>query len=297
MTDPAENLTKPCIALMGEFSAGKSTLANLLIGSDPLPVQVVATQLPPVWITSGTDDPFREDLDGNHLAVDIHNLADVPLTETAYIKIFCDEDILHHCDLLDMPGISDPNMASEVWERMILKANGVLWCSHATQAWRQSEAAVWASLPVHLYANSLLLLTRMDKITTAADRDKVVRRVKGETRGLFKDCLPISLLQATTAKDDYDLWLQSGAGEFAEQFAALVGALRDKLASDISKEGPRTRPPSVKLPAFQAPVAPTHVAPQSHPNENRIVPKRVRLARPEPTIRRFSAASGAHRRD
>ena len=46
-------LRKPRIALMGEFSAGKSTLANMLVGAQHLPVQVTATQLPPVWISQG----------------------------------------------------------------------------------------------------------------------------------------------------------------------------------------------------------------------------------------------------
>ena len=49
LTD-AHGPRRPRIALMGEFSAGKSTLANLMVGSDPVPMQVVATQLPPVWI-------------------------------------------------------------------------------------------------------------------------------------------------------------------------------------------------------------------------------------------------------
>ncbi len=148
---------KPCIALMGEFSAGKSTLANLLIGSDPVPVQVVATRLPPVWISFGDDPPYRVDLEGRHHAVDLMALADAPLEETAYIKLHYREDLLQHCDLMDMPGISDPNMASEVWERMLAYVHGVIWCSHATQAWRKSEADVWESIPPEVRARSLLL--------------------------------------------------------------------------------------------------------------------------------------------
>ena len=49
---------RPCVALMGEFSAGKSTLSNLLIGTEALPVNVTATQLPPVWLSRGTDAPY-----------------------------------------------------------------------------------------------------------------------------------------------------------------------------------------------------------------------------------------------
>ena len=42
---------KPRIAIMGEFSAGKSTLCNILLGQAPLPMRVTATRLPPVLMT------------------------------------------------------------------------------------------------------------------------------------------------------------------------------------------------------------------------------------------------------
>ena len=58
-------VTRPVIALMGEFSAGKSTLANLLLGEGRSPVQVTATQLPPVWFSYGSEAPYKVDLDGN----------------------------------------------------------------------------------------------------------------------------------------------------------------------------------------------------------------------------------------
>ncbi|MEM6939171.1 MAG: dynamin family protein [Pseudomonadota bacterium] len=271
------NLRKPCIALMGEFSAGKSTLANLLIGADPLPVQVVATQLPPVWIAYGDKDPIRVDLDGNMHAIDINNLAAARLDETTYIKIFYQEDVLMHCDLLDLPGISDPNMSAEVWERMMSMVHGVLWCSHATQAWRQSEAAVWESLPRTLYQHSLLLLTRADKLTSERDLQRVVRRVRAETKGLFVDCLPISLLQATSEQDDYDVWLKSGAGEFAKLFAGLLEGLSAKMA-DTGAQSETAQPLNeMRMPAFEGPAPPEPETPAlAEPAGARITPRRVR---------------------
>lgn len=241
MTDEAQENRKPCIALMGEFSAGKSTLANLLIGSEPLPVQVIATRLPPVWISYGNRPAFREDLNGDELPIDLKNLAEAPLHDTAYIKIFFEEDILRGCDLLDMPGISDPNMDSAVWRHMISKADGMLWCSPATQAWRQSEAAVWAEMPAELYDRSLLLLTRIDKINTDEDRERVVKRVRKETRGLFEKCLPISLIEATGDQEDYDTWSKSGAPELAKSLAELLRKISAELdgrsTETIAEEG------------------------------------------------------------
>lgn len=235
MTHVDEATQKPCIALMGEFSAGKSTLANLLIGSQPLPVQVVASHVPPVMISHGAGSPFRVDTEGDKHPVDLCHLAAVPLKETAYVQIFSEADVLERCDLLDMPGISDPNMSPQVWQRMISRADGVLWCSHATQAWRQSEAAVWASLPNTLHAHSLLLLTRIDKVPDERDREKILRRVQNEAGDLFRACLPISLLQAANEQNDYEAWLRTGAGDFARYFKDILNDLKPVSDGETSE--------------------------------------------------------------
>lgn len=275
MIDGEPEGTKPCIALMGEFSAGKSTLANLLIGSNPLPVQVIATQLPPVWISYGTEAPYRADLGGVEYPIDIGALSEVPLEDTAYIRIYCEEDILQQCDLLDMPGISDPNMAAEVWQRMIARADGVIWCSHATQAWRQSEAAVWADMEPELYDRSILLLTRIDKLLTEQDRARVLKRVRRETKDLFAACLPISLLQATEEQDDYDVWSKSGAAEFAQCLADLLGKLRSDKGVGMAGGDDALPSAAPALPAFAPPERPDADPPAQEMPAPQIVPRRI----------------------
>lgn len=213
---------RPRFALMGEFSAGKSTLANLMIGTDPLPMQVVATQLPPVWISHGTGAPELIDLEGNAVACDLNKLHDIDAHTVAYIHFRCEEEILERCDIIDMPGISDPNMPSEVWERLMPAADGVIWCSAATQAWRQSEAAVWDTIDDTIRRNSMLLLTRADMLLTEKDRAKVFKRVASETTGLFAQTHLISLLEARLAVDDEEQWSSSGADDFVQGFLDLI---------------------------------------------------------------------------
>ena len=224
---------RPRIALMGEFSAGKSTLANMMIGADPLPMQVIATQLPPVWISHGKHPPTRVELDGAEEPCDPERLAECPLETTAYIKLSCEEELLKLCDLIDMPGISDPNMSSDVWERVLPHCDGVIWCSHATQAWRQSEAAVWDTVPEALRANSILLLTRSDMLLNERDRERVLKRVQNETSDLFDKCLMISLLEAREAEDDQELWKASGADAFVRHFLGILQRLTQSLETPV----------------------------------------------------------------
>lgn len=221
---------KPRIALMGEFSAGKSTLCNLILGEAVLPTKVTATRLPPVWVAQGTDAPVRVDRHGDVHDLDLDTLDRVRTDDTRYIKVHKSVDLLGMCDLIDMPGISDPNMASSAWDDVIASADAVIWCTHATQAWRQSEAAAWAELPDTLRQRSLLLLTRFDKLTNERDRSRVLLRVEQETKGNFQGLYPISLLAAMDAGEDPDLLRDAGAEAFAR---GLVDLLSDLGSLDV----------------------------------------------------------------
>jgi len=221
---------KPRVALMGEFSAGKSTLSNLLMGARPLPEKVTATRLSPVWISFGDDAPYRVDMDGTTEPVSLDQLEGIPVDETRVIRLFMESDILRVCDLIDFPGISDPNMASTVWERMLPEVDAVIWCTHATQAWRQSEAAVWETMPPSLREHSILLITRYDKLINDRDRLRVLKRVKRETVGQFGAVFPVSLLKAIQAGEDYDLWDASGAGPFSQHLIDTIETLQELSA-------------------------------------------------------------------
>lgn len=273
---------KPRVCLMGEFSAGKSTLSNLLIGAPALPVNVTATQLPPVWISKGNDTPYRVDLDGEEIDIDLNRLSEVSVRDTSYIRIFRDSKILDICDLIDMPGISDPNMAASVWQRVVHHADIVLWCSHATQAWRQSEAAVWATLPPDLYSRSLLLLTRMDRILSDRDRSRVIRRVEKETKGLFRQVLPVSLIQALDAGENTSNWESSGAASLSDALVDLI----DEMSGD-SASAPRVR--SRALSGIEASLGEDASQP---PKSRRVVmPTRVR---PRPLTSRIVSSRTSH---
>jgi hypothetical protein len=266
-TNPAtetDGPRKPRIALMGEFSAGKSTLANLMIGADSLPMQVIATQIPPVWIAYGTGKPVHVDIDGNETPCRLEDLSRCAIETTRYIRIFCEEDILQMCDLIDMPGISDPNMTADVWQWMMPYCDGVIWCTPATQAWRQSEAAVWDELADRLAANSILLMTRADMLITDRDRQRVLRRVREETKGKFSTCLLISLLMARDAEADLELWTKSGADPFVSAFLKILDRLSRDLGltesanpfAEIARQSAVLPDPQAKAPRKQDRVVP-----------------------------------------
>lgn len=272
---PPAGARLPRVALMGEFSAGKSTLANLMIESRPLPEQVVATQLPPVWVSFGDQDPVLVDLEGNEAHCAFENLQEAVNKDTAFVRVFGTDEILSKCEIIDMPGISDPNTASIVWERLMPFADGVIWCTPATQAWRQSEAAVWEGVDETIRKNSMLVVTRADMLLTERDRKKVFTRVHSEAGALFSDMTMMSLIQARDAKEDEALWGASGADEFVSKFLEILERINAELPRDNQTAGNET----------VLPTRPVKVADVSDEQDTpRVVPARPRLLKDKPKL-------------
>ncbi|MEP4196875.1 MAG: dynamin family protein [Aliishimia sp.] len=215
---------KPRIAFMGEFSAGKSTLTNLLLGGRPLPEKVTATRLSPVWMSHGSQTPYRITMDGTREDISLSSLDNIPLETTRVIRMFFDADILGICDLIDFPGISDPNMSPEVWQRVLSEVDAIIWCTHATQAWRQSEASVWDTIPQDVRDKSILLITRFDKLLSVRDENRVLNRLRKETEGLFGAMFPISLTDALAAGDKEEEFEAAGGAAF---LVHLLGQIKE----------------------------------------------------------------------
>jgi hypothetical protein len=149
-------------------------------------------------------------------------------------------ETLELCDIIDMPGISDPNMSSSVWQSVVHQADSVIWCTHATQAWRQSEAAVWEKLSGTLNARNILLVTHIDKLQTERELARVLQRVQKEAGPQFDAIFPVALTEAVAAGDDEEKWKQSGAGPFVEY---LIETLMDPSFCEVPSQTSVVREP------------------------------------------------------
>ncbi|MCB1341990.1 MAG: dynamin family protein [Pseudooceanicola sp.] len=272
---------KPRLALMGEFSAGKSTLSNLLLGCAPLPTKVTATRLPPVWMSYGDEGALAIGHDGSERPIDLDDLDGIDLSETRLIRLFLQSELLELCDLIDMPGISDPNMSSDVWQSVFELADCVVWCTHATQAWRQSEAATWDSLRDLTRGDNLLLITQFDKLTTDRDRARVLARVERETDGQFAAVYPVALLKAMQAGEDATAWEASGAADFTDHMVEILLAMApedDGGLARLSLDAAERPDPAFTEHEQEPEPDAGDIAPpiDAFADEDRILPKRVR---------------------
>ncbi len=218
------------VGLMGEFSAGKTTLINFLLGENILPTRVTATQFPPVWMSHGERDAFAVAPSGEERRIGMDGLEAVPLADTAYVKLTCESEFLREFELIDTPGISDPNLADGYRQAMTVGLDALIWCTHATQAWRESERRAFMALPEELRAQSVLLATRSDKLSPE-DRQKVKGRLDRECGSLFREVIMFSTVDAIAAceaGDEDGLFVTSGADALISQLLKIDADLSSR---------------------------------------------------------------------
>lgn len=220
---------RPTLAMMGEFSAGKSALLNCLLDRPLLPTRATATDMPAIWISHGaTEKVSALGFDGHLVNLSMSQLTDGQAMQYLCIRIEIDAEVLKRVDIIDTPGISDPRMTTDIVEEVARNVDFVVWCSPMTQAWRQTERAFWKALPAQIKPASILALTRADLIASTKDIDKVIRRCKTESDGSFAAIQPVAAPLATQARtaanaaDRAQLLRASGIPEFGESLVRSI---------------------------------------------------------------------------
>ena len=243
----------------GEFSAGKTRLINGLLGHSVLPSNVTATALPAIWITHGTPACFAVDLEG--VARPIATPADADLQQTQYCVLFHPAPVLEQFDIIDTPGTSDPNMPAQSWERMLEFADAIVWCSTATQAWRQSEKSVWVEMPERLLQRATLLITHADRMPDARSAERVLRRVRRDAQAYFDTFLMESLLD-TTALNRIRTHLNAVMQDVSREIGGEgIGA--SDLGQVPQVDMPVAPPATPSVPASQ--ITPRRIRPEGKP--------------------------------
>jgi Dynamin family len=255
---------RPGFALMGEYSSGKSELLNLLVGRRLLPTKVTATDLPAVWLTYGaTEKVAGLAYDGSLHDLSLQDLATDRAMTFVAIRVETDAAILKETDIIDTPGISDPRMSTAIVEEIARFCDFVVWCSPANQAWRQTERAFWNTTRAQLKNNSILVVTRADKLRSLEDLEKVLRRCRSEAANHFSAIVSVATLAAMAAQETprsargREAWVASGAEQLLLHLRQSIKAAIEDCAArqkySPKAETAKKKPPKqTKKPAAPA---------------------------------------------
>jgi hypothetical protein len=194
----------PKLVVVGEFNAGKSTLINRLLGVDVLPTDVLPATARPALIQHG-ERPWMvlnrrgglQDLRSLDELRSYGNKADpshdtLGMAEIASLDVFLPNPLLKEVRLLDTPGISDLEQDHDLTLSAVSDADAVVWCTMASQGWKDSEAQFWERIPADVRKTAILVITHADALNSDEERSKVARRLSDQMRSLFAKMLMIS---------------------------------------------------------------------------------------------------------
>lgn len=182
------------VLVMGEFSAGKSTMINALIGEPILPERALtataiiteikygeekkAVIYPIKGRWKGGDAPFNVPVTElrKYLLIN-HNIGDADVKDANTMEgnviaspfekaeVFMPLDILKDgVEIIDSPGLNDPASHGDITHKYLPNVHAIIYCVNGLRAYSQSEKVVIENLILKHYTTPMFLVTRYDNV-------------------------------------------------------------------------------------------------------------------------------------
>jgi GTPase Era involved in 16S rRNA processing len=175
------------IVVIGEFNSGKTTLVNALAGAPVLPSSFTThTAYPTVVKFARRPSLAAEIAQRKRVAFEWEQLDGAPSRHICRLHVGMPLDRLKAVRVIDTPGLDlcdEPLYASTL--RACRRADTVIWCTPAMQAWRASEQQTWLAMPKSVRRRGILAVTFMDLLRSQSDAARLLARLHADAGDLF----------------------------------------------------------------------------------------------------------------
>ncbi len=128
----------PTLAVIGEFSSGKSTLINAFLGRDILPAKYIPTTQFITKINYGEKE--RIVVDGTEISATKENLADIDTVKSGEISLYLSSPVLKQWTFVDTPGTNDPStFTDDIVFDLVGSVDIVLFVFNSMSSLRETE--------------------------------------------------------------------------------------------------------------------------------------------------------------
>ena len=196
-----ERLARPLtIAIMGEFSAGKSTFVNALLGEAVAPMGVLPTTNTINVFRRGNGRGarvhYRDDsistVSAEQLDPYLRNLDDVEAGRIRHLEIDRVGERMGDAAVVDTPGLNALDEYHEKIARAFIdEADAVVWIFSATQGGTATQAGILGELREG-GRKVLGILNKVDTLDSDADRDELSAYLREQLGEVLVEVLPLS---------------------------------------------------------------------------------------------------------
>jgi dynamin family protein len=214
---------RPRVIVLGESNTGKTSLTNLLLDQAIVPDNVIANTRRPLMLryaetTRLTGITCNRTID----------LTDGDAGQHCTSNLICLEACIPNprlaaFDLVDTPGLSTSVQLGAV---EFQATDLVLWCTIATQAWKESERRLWMSIPRRHHWDAILVATHRDHLRDDNDMRKVCTRLATETAGCFRSI--VLVCASAQAEGRTGQRRDSGAAELDDRIEESLCAIAQR---------------------------------------------------------------------
>ncbi len=176
------------IAVVGEFNSGKTTLVNALLGAPVLPTGFTShTAFPTVVGYAPRPRLAAELAHRRRVAIAWERLAEDAPPGIRRLHVGMPLARLESLKVIDTPGLGRSVDGTD-YEVLAAcrRADAVIWCTPAVQAWKASEERAWLTLPESVRRRGILAVTFLDAVGSAANARRVMARLDAEAGALFR---------------------------------------------------------------------------------------------------------------
>ncbi|TVQ21516.1 MAG: dynamin family protein, partial [Leptolyngbya sp. DLM2.Bin15] len=247
------------VAVVGEFSQGKSTLLNALLGEEIQPVRAIPC--------SGTVTVLRFGektrvlcvyTDGRQEGIPFENYQEkASISEQAALCGLSDElgqstirEIIlehpslelcrHNVEIVDSPGLNEHPNRTEITQRLLQKTDAAIFLANASRPLTQGERLLLEDLRSQLNRgdqdspadNLFVLVNFMDLLRRQSDRQQVRQLVENFLHGSNPIVTGDSRVHFISAQAALDAIVEGEGNEFLESFKAFTSALERFLIHD-----------------------------------------------------------------
>lgn len=179
---------RKCVVVVGEFNSGKTTLVNTLAGGPVLAASFIDHTTHPTVVRFATKPGLSAVTTGRRrVPVTWDAVESAALERIRELHVGAPLERLRSISVIDTPGLGFADGESDGRSlQACRRADAVIWCTPAMQAWKASEERAWRSLPGRVRARGILAVTFADEIASQVDADRLLARLRAEAGPYFR---------------------------------------------------------------------------------------------------------------